>query len=142
MAYWLVKASNRLRLNRSCCPSVGLLGNHNLVTVVATVFCGKLWNFPSPPQSQPIIPCFPQTIARCLVFLVEFVAFYDLRENSFCRKVIRIDDRISRSNSGGMMGVAGGGHRQTADLPALKTSIASIGSVSRVASRIPARNKS
>src|SRR5215472_14109924 len=86
------------------------------MTVVATVFCGKLRNLSSAPQSQPIIPCLTQAVARCLVFLVEFVALYYLRENSSCRKIIRVDDRIRRANSSGMMGIAGGGHRQTADL--------------------------
>ena len=34
------------------------------------LFCGKLRNFPSPPQSQPVVPCFTQAVARGLVFLV------------------------------------------------------------------------
>ena len=88
----------------------------NSASVVAAVFCGELWNFLSPPQSQPIVPCFAQAVARRLVFLIQFVALYDLRENSFHRKIVRVDDRVSRANGGGMMRVAGRSHGQTADL--------------------------
>src|SRR5215475_5440805 len=88
----------------------------NSVAVVTPIFCGELGNFPAAAKSQPVVPRFAQTVARGLVLLIQFVAFEDLGENSSHRKIVRVDDRVSRPNSSGVMRIAGGGHGQTADL--------------------------
>ena len=77
---------------------------------MAPIFCGELGNFPSAAKSQPVVPRFAQTVAWGLVFLIQFVAFDDLGENSSHRKIVRVDDRVGRPNSSGVVRIAGGSH--------------------------------
>ena len=90
------------------------------MAVSAAVFCGKLRNFPSPLQPQPVVPGFAQAVSRGLIFLVQFVALYDLRENSFYGKIFGIHDRVSGANRGGMVRVARRSHGQAPNLRVLE----------------------
>src|SRR2546428_45923 len=74
----------------------------------------------SSPQSQPVVPGFSKAVARGLIFLIQFVALYDLRENSSYGKIVGIDDRVGSANSSGMVRVAGCGHGQALNLRVLE----------------------
>src|ERR1051326_5847596 len=83
---------------------------------VRIVFRCSFRNFFPAPQSQPVVPSLAEAVARSLVFLGQFVAFQNLRENSFHRKIIRIDDRVGCPNSSRVMRIARGSHGQTTNL--------------------------
>src|SRR5258708_36168079 len=90
------------------------------MAIMAAVFRGQLRDLFPASESQPIIPGFAEAVARGLVFLSQFVALYNLRENSFYRKIVGIDDRVRCSNGRRMVRVARRRHGQTTNLGVLE----------------------
>src|SRR5882762_6593420 len=91
------------------------------MAIMAAVFCSQLGDLFPASQSQPIVPGFSKAVARGLVFLSQFVALYNLRENSFYGKITGIDDRVSGSHGRRMVRVARRGHRQGPNLRVLES---------------------
>src|SRR5213078_2860593 len=96
--------------------SILLILSEEVLASVTAIFSRKLWNFFAATKTQPVVPGFAQAVARCEISLVEFVALEDLGENSFHRKIVRIQNSIGGADSRGVMRVTGCNHGQTANL--------------------------
>src|SRR5437764_13287367 len=69
-----------------------------------------------PPQAHPVVPGFPYAIARREIFLVEFVALDELREDASGREIGGIQNGVGSDDRLAKMRIARRGHRQSATL--------------------------
>ena len=88
--------------------------------IVLSIFGSEFGNSFPAAETHPIVPGFAQAVSRGEVLLIELVALEDLREHTFHREIIGVQNGVGGADRRSMMGIAGRNHWQTAKLRIFK----------------------
>src|SRR5437763_12065558 len=102
-------------MNHSCHPfsnALSVVKTSEASIAAVAIFGREFGNFFPTTKAEPIVPGFAQAVAGGEVLLVKFVALVDLGENSFHRKIVRVENRVAGADGRGMVRVAACDQRQ------------------------------